>query len=633
MTDDVVNLASSERATVTAESPWPGLEAYREADHAFFHGRRGEAQDLLRLVMRAPLTILFGLSGLGKSSLLQAGLFPYLRQQDVLPIYIRLNFAAEPVNLVWQTKQAIVAEAAKASIEAPAATEQETLWEYFHRQDADFWSGRNRLVLPLLVFDQFEEIFTIGRGAISHAKASQAFLTELSDLIESRPPFALKDHFETKPEDVALFSFRRQHYKVLISLREDFLPELEVLRGRMPSIGHNRMRLSRMNGAAAMEVVSSARQLIDAQVAEEVVRFVAATDDAQLPLEKLQVEPALLSVVCRELNNKRIQRNEGRITADLLEGSQEEILSGFYERSIADCPPEARAFVEEKLLTVSGYRDSIAVENALSIPGMTPEIIGRLVDRRLVRRDEHGEMPRLELTHDLLTRVISASRDRRRLLEQEELTQKELAERERQKRLEERAKSARRLLWLSGALGVLALIAGVALIGAWQQKRLAERASTEAVIAQGIADETSQRIIDNIKLRRAALSRDWAALDAFKSRLSENRLRFVAIATEYPYKSRGGLATYRFEMRPAQESIPGSNHKIALITYIMENPTFLNTLITAGPANHFTGTYDGTGCLSRVRAVIEYLDSKASLAIAEFNMCDILEYRLLKKPK
>src|SRR5262245_39495833 len=62
-------------ATVNADNPWPGLLSFREADREFFEGRRTETEDLFRLVMRERLTVLFGLSGLGKSSLLQAGLF------------------------------------------------------------------------------------------------------------------------------------------------------------------------------------------------------------------------------------------------------------------------------------------------------------------------------------------------------------------------------------------------------------------------------------------------------------------------------------------------------------------------------------------------------------------------------
>ena len=71
--------ATEQHFTLDAQNPWPGLAAYDEAASDFFHGRDTDAEELLRLVRLAPLTVLYGKSGLGKSSLLQAGLFPRLR--------------------------------------------------------------------------------------------------------------------------------------------------------------------------------------------------------------------------------------------------------------------------------------------------------------------------------------------------------------------------------------------------------------------------------------------------------------------------------------------------------------------------------------------------------------------------
>jgi hypothetical protein len=129
-------------------------------------------------------------------------------------------------------------------------------------------------------------------------------IDELADLVEGRAPSVVKSRIDAQPGEAAAFAFARHQYKVLISIREDFLADLETLRPRMPAVGFNRLRLQHMNGAAALLVVNQAPQLIDAAVAERVVRFVAAEQD-QSPLEELKVEPALLSVVCRELNKKQ----------------------------------------------------------------------------------------------------------------------------------------------------------------------------------------------------------------------------------------------------------------------------------------------------------------------------------------
>ncbi|WP_353063819.1 hypothetical protein RBB77_21555 [Tunturibacter psychrotolerans] len=408
--------------TVNADNPWPGLLAFRESDQGYFQGRQSETEELLRLVLRERLTVLFGLSGLGKSSLLQAGLFPELRQENIFPVYIRLDFSSKRPDLVAQILTAITREAAAHQIEAPPPTNGETLWEFFHRDANNFWNARNRPVMPLLVFDQFEEIFTLGCLDAQRSTATNALIEQLSDLAECRPPARLKAWLDEHPEEAKAFDFGRHYYEILLGIREDFLPDLETLRPRMPTVALHRMRLRRMNGEAALLAVNHAHHLIDPDVAEQVVRFVAA-DTREHPLAQLEIEPALLSVVCRELNNHRRKLAEPKITAGLLQGNQELVLADFYERSTADLPPEVRLFIEDHLLTVSGYRDNAALENALNIPGVTQPSIDALVERRLVRREDRGGSQRLELTHDLLVGVVRASRDGRR--------QREVAEKER----------------------------------------------------------------------------------------------------------------------------------------------------------------------------------------------------------
>jgi len=398
---------------VNADNPWPGLLPFREADQAYFQGRRSETAELFRLVMRERLVVLFALSGLGKSSLLQAGLFPKLRPENILPVYIRLDFSSAKPDLIAGIRTAIAAQASAAGVEAPAAREGETLWEYFHRNDNDFWSSRNRPVLPLLVFDQFEEFFTLGRLDAERMRAREALLEQLADLAEGRPPAALKARVDEHPEEARAFTFTRHHYKILLAIREDFLPDLESLRTKIPALALNRLRLRRMNGEAALLVVSQASHLVDSDVALKIVHF-AAADRRGLPLSQLEVEPALLSVVCRELNARRQRSGEPRITANLLEGNKDQVLENFYEQSVSDFPPELRGFIENHLLTVSGYRDSVALENALSFPGVSSGLLNKLVDLRLLRVEDRNGAQRLELTHDLLTGVVRASRDRRR---------------------------------------------------------------------------------------------------------------------------------------------------------------------------------------------------------------------------
>src|SRR5580704_18041080 len=84
--------------------PWPGLDAFSEALSPFFFGRETETEELFRRVRHDSVTLLFGRSGLGKTSLLQAGLFPRLRAAGLLPILVRLDFAPGASGLSAQVK-------------------------------------------------------------------------------------------------------------------------------------------------------------------------------------------------------------------------------------------------------------------------------------------------------------------------------------------------------------------------------------------------------------------------------------------------------------------------------------------------------------------------------------------------
>ena len=404
--------------SVSREQPWPGLMPFTEEARAFFHGRDEEVAELLRLIKRQTLTVLFGLSGLGKSSLLNAGLFPQLRDEDFLPIYIRLDVLA-PVPFADQALATLAKSAAARGVEAPAVRAGDNLWEFFHRRDADFWSAKNRLLTPVLVFDQFEELFTLGRHGPDVARRCRDFLVELADLVEGRTPARTIERIERDASFAEDLDYSRGTFKVVLSFREDYLPDFEALRGAMPSIMRGRLRLTRMNGSQARAaILESGGHLVSGAVCDQIIRFVASArgrgaDESEL--ERLEIEPALLSVVCRELNNKRIAGGLSHISADLLEGgAQQEIIREFYQENLADLDPRVPEFIEDQLLTEAGYRDSCALEDALRLPGVTRDAIDTLIGRRLVRLDERAGVLRVELTHDVLTRVAKESRDRRK---------------------------------------------------------------------------------------------------------------------------------------------------------------------------------------------------------------------------
>jgi tetratricopeptide (TPR) repeat protein len=347
------------------------------------------------------------------------------------------------------------------------------------------------------VFDQFEEIFTLGNAPALRAKRLP-FLPELADLIENRPPASLERKLEDEPERIDTILFAKQDYRVLLSLREDYLPQLEGLKPLAPSIMENRQRLRQMTGTQALEVLlKPGAGLVSPEVARQIVGFVAKAGGtgktlAVDELAELEVPPSILSLFARQLNDRLRQRGLAEITPALLSESAEGILEGFYEECLADQPPGVRAFVEEDLLTESGFRENMALEQArkkLQDRGGAATALDELVQRRLLQVEERFGVRRIELTHDVLTEAIAKSRTERR--QKEALTA--AAEREAALRESLRRQRRRMLAGALAALAVFAMVATLAIYG-WVQQREAARQRDRAVQQKALALEAVSKL-------------------------------------------------------------------------------------------------------------------------------------------
>jgi tetratricopeptide (TPR) repeat protein len=481
-------------ALADRQNPWLGLAAYGERECEFFFGRATETAELLRLVEDEPLVVLYGVSGLGKTSLVQAGLFPGLRAHEFLPVLLRLHHDDEPTvtQHIEETMVYVERTARDADVKSPErADTSATLWEYFHRRDAQFWNSRNRLLTPVLVFDQFEEFFTLGGETERRREQAAEFFQQLSDLIYNRPPASFREKLESGRIQASDFIFDPVPLRVGIALREDFLPQLSELRqGGFPTLLKSCLRLRPLSLEAARECIERpSPELLALSVAERLVRFLAGVEtatSAPSPGPEVKslsgsesVEPALLSVVCRELNAERIRRGLPQINADLLNLSQEQILAEFYERSWEGLATELRHFIEDELLTTGGFRDSRALDDALSYPGITQHDIAQLIDRRILHYQDRQDGPRrIELTHDLLCRVVRASRqlrkerDTARAAEEQRRREAEVAI-EREAEIRGKLRRSRRLAAVFAGLLVMAvgfLIYGLHMRQAAQRK-------------------------------------------------------------------------------------------------------------------------------------------------------------------
>ena len=474
---------------VDERNPWLGLASFTEETREYFYGREEEVAELARRVQRKLLTVLFGQSGLGKTSILRAGLVPRLRAQGYCPIYVRIDYGKESPSPAEQIKQAIARTARRSGewTQVGVAVEGESLWEFLHHRDDVLHDESGATLIPLLIFDQFEEIFTLAQtDDFGRARAAR-FIDDLADLVENRPPKELEAKLEEDESAAEGFDFARSDYRVLIALREDYLAPLEGLKAAMPSITQNRLRLAPMTGQQALAaVMRPGKKLVSEDVAAAIVRFVAGGAE----IANAEVEPSLLSLICRELNDTRIAQGRNEISLDLLAGSHASILSNFYERSLADQPQAVRRIIEDELLTASGFRENVAEERLLSsfaAAGADPDTLSALVNRRLLRIEERLDVRRVELTHDVLCSVVRSSRDLRQEREARDATERLLAEQR------ERELSARRSLVRARQVAIVCTVLAIGAIGAavlaYVSNERAHRAEHQAEDTRAAADQ------------------------------------------------------------------------------------------------------------------------------------------------
>ena len=428
--------AISNPPMLDTERPWMGLRSFEERMRPLFFGRTEEIRSLLDRIRHRPLTVLYGPSGQGKTSLLAAGVVPALRDVGVAAAVIRLGYEEDDAPIEAQLVEALSALAGRP---LPAGV---PFWLLLHdpahglcpAESADSPASTRPMVL---ILDQFEEVFTLGS---KQKGAGDAVRLALAQLIGNQPPPEL-DALLLEDEDLALrLRYDVQALQVVISMREDFLHQLERWKRSLPAVMENRLELQPLSGVKARESVLEPGRLrcrvasgeppppiVGEATADLIVRYVANVPEGT-PLAEIETVPPLLSLLCAELNEQRIALKQAQIQPDQIKGRAADILRTYYARTMAAHPAAVQRFVEERLLSPEGLRENTTLDTAiqqLRECGLDAAAAGRaldeLVNARLLSVDERSSVRRLELTHDILTGVVRESRDRRWQRERERL--------------------------------------------------------------------------------------------------------------------------------------------------------------------------------------------------------------------
>lgn len=398
-------------------SPFLGLQYYTEKDANNFYGRDEEVDKLTTLLQINTLTLVFGKSGTGKTSLLNAGVFPKLRNNYYLPFRIRLDFNINSPDLVTQIKKVLKDEIDNYGFKVNEYPGSETLWEYFHKEP--LWKS----ITPILVFDQFEEIFTLAKLDPRFASTDlPLFWEELSDIIENNIPEKLNEQF-LKNKETITYNYKIQNTKVVFSFREEYLPEIESITSKIPSIKYSRFRLLPMNGNQAYEVITKTwKEKIQKEQADQIVRYFT-NETGKISYDLISVEPSLLSQVCAYIDNERIEEGSSNVSDALLKKyTQETTLRSIYDEALIaaaeslskndDRNSKAKTnlikiFIEDKLITSEGFRTrhNLSANDEKLRPGLDV-----LINKIFIREDKNI----VELAHDVLTPLIKRDREKRR---------------------------------------------------------------------------------------------------------------------------------------------------------------------------------------------------------------------------
>ncbi len=474
--------------TKRSASRYPGIRSFERNEQGLFFGRQRETQALFEAVKVKPLTVLFSQSGIGKTSLLNAGLAPLLEQNGFLPIVIRLqDTSISPI----ETLQKVLAEYLDEAKLRQFGRQPYSLWEYVRAcafgQSTVADAEQPVPTVPVLLFDQFEELF-------SHDKSRREALTlALADLLNERLPEEVRLQLRNYPRDQRsnelLEWYNPLKIKIVFAIRADRMSDLDALKHHIPTVLHDRFHLKPLSHENAREAIIKPAALRASDFALTTSDFEYAPAAVQEMLDALdneqgEIESFQLQLLCSYLENKVTRKGQVITSADFGgKAGVAIILNDYYEREIGALNPAeqlaARQFIEEGLI-VNGRRVGLPEGTEQSRFGIGPELLGKLLNSRLLRSEMIHLGKIYELSHDTLIEPILRSYEKRYAEEELRRAEQLLAEERLQLAEIQRKRARARLFAITGfALFGLALLGGGF---AWYNFRQAQTAQKRAEV-------------------------------------------------------------------------------------------------------------------------------------------------------
>ena len=391
-------------------NPWAGLASYEDpefAEHKMkFCGRDAETYDVARLIHNNVFVTLYGKSGIGKTSLLNAGVFPELREENYVPMSIRLGIRDFENRLSFQTviinaiELAVKAEIVDVIPEQDDDQSSDFLWSYFARHR--FYNKYDEQIVPVIVLDQFEEVFRNDR------EETHVLLRQLDYLND-------KDHrLDNCEVDGRPYRYE-QNYRFLVSIREDDLYRLEDSLDNcyLPALKRCRYRLRSLTDEGARDVVLTPGEgLFRPEERENIVRKVL---DIARVKEDNTISTNLLSLVCNRVFNEFKKSEIDHITIPFVESFMKgNPIERFYSEATAGFSESEKEYIETHFIDSAGRRNSVSEADFLSkVPKGRKLLEG---DSRILQRLSSGSDARncrVELIHDSFCEPIALQKEKR----------------------------------------------------------------------------------------------------------------------------------------------------------------------------------------------------------------------------
>lgn len=472
-------------------NPWKGLSSYEEKDKNIFEfrGRTNAANELYLMLSNNLFCTLYGKMGCGKTSLLQAGVFPLLRQESFLPVIIRLNMGKQ-MDLTDFVIQTIEDECSKQSITIKKndhwnnntqSTKEYKLWEYLYSHV--FLNAKQECVFPVIAIDQIEEAFK--------EKYKQAFelLSQLYYLVS---------------DDLRLPSNCYANFRVITIIREDDLYLLEdaISDGGFNILRQNRYRLAPLTDNEALEIIELGTPYYNQNEKHEIVGKILKLSKE----ESSHVSTYMLSLICSQL----FINSKGNINLHDVPESSTGLMQTFYESSIKNVSPKTKDYIENDLVKedrrnivpLTEFKETVGANDfALLIDGKY----------KMVQEITAGTTRCIELIHDSLAKAIKKYKDEEKEKEEQERQRQLLIEsKEEEKR--ELIKAQKKKLARRTKMGVIYAL--LFLMGAGYCAYYFYQKAEAAKLAEALAQEQlgNSSIIINVKEDDAIRSLWWEAI-------------------------------------------------------------------------------------------------------------------------